>query len=82
MENSNVEKTQQTYRVNGMHCGGCANTVEQKLTALPGVDSAKVDLVKKQAVVVSDTTIKLSDLQRTLENTSYSIAEPDNNSSR
>lgn len=75
MTNNKGERTQHIYHVSGMHCGGCANTVEQKLTALPGVDSVKVDLGKKQVEIISTSAFKLSDLQSTLENTSYNIAE-------
>ncbi len=75
MTNKNEEKAQHTYRVSGMHCGGCANTVQRKLSELTAVKSVKVDLVNKQAVIVSDTDIKLSDLQRTLGDTNYSISE-------
>lgn len=71
----NEEKTQLTYHIGGMHCGGCANTVERKLAALPEVKSVKVDLINKQAEIVSDNAIALSDLQKSLDNTTYSIAE-------
>lgn len=81
MTNKNEEKAQHTYSVSGMHCGGCANTVERKLSELTAVKSVKVDLVKKQAEIISDSDIKLSDLQRTLKNTSYSISALNSNSS-
>lgn len=81
MINQKDEKSKYTYGIGGMHCGGCAKTVEQKLTALPEVKSVKVDLVKKRANIVSDTAIKLSDLQNALDNTSYNITELNDNSS-
>lgn len=37
--------------VEGMHCGGCAATVQQALKALPGVEDAQVDLEGKSATV-------------------------------
>jgi len=37
--------------VEGMHCAGCAATVQQALKALPGVEDAQVDLEGKSATV-------------------------------
>jgi len=40
--------------VSGMTCGGCARSVERKLTSVPGVSSAKVDLNEATATVEFD----------------------------
>lgn len=40
--------------VTGMTCGGCVNSVQRVLTALPGVQSAEVTLTPGQARVVVD----------------------------
>ena len=40
--------------VAGMTCGGCARSIEKKLTATPGVASAKVDLEGAKATVEYD----------------------------
>ena len=40
--------------VTGMTCGGCVNSVQKVLTALPGVQSAEVTLTPGQARVVVD----------------------------
>ena len=40
--------------VTGMTCGGCVNSVQNVLTALPGVQSAEVTLTPGQARVVVD----------------------------
>jgi copper chaperone len=42
--------------VTGMTCGGCVNSVQRVLTALPGVQSAEVTLDPGQARVVYDAT--------------------------
>lgn len=39
------------FKVEKMMCGGCVNTVKQKLAALPGVESVTVDLASKTADV-------------------------------
>ncbi len=40
--------------VTGMTCGGCVNSVQKVLTALPGVQSVEVTLSPGQARVVVD----------------------------
>jgi copper chaperone CopZ len=40
--------------VRGMTCGGCARTVERKLTSTPGVTKATVDLAAACAIVEYD----------------------------
>ncbi len=40
--------------VTGMTCGGCVNSVQKVLTALPGVQSAEVTLNPGQARVIFD----------------------------
>lgn len=75
MENNKGINTKHSYHISGMHCGGCAKTVEQKLAALPQVKTVKVDLEKKLAQVESENPISLSTLQAALVNTSYAIEE-------
>ena len=43
-----------TLSVSGMTCGGCVNSVQKVLTALPGVQSAEVTLTPGQARVSFD----------------------------
>ena len=40
--------------VTGMTCASCADTIERELTAVPGVASARVDLVSHEAVIEHD----------------------------
>jgi len=42
------------FSVQGMSCDGCVQTVTAALTKIPGVQSAKVSLEEKKAVVVAD----------------------------
>jgi len=43
-----------TLSVTGMTCGGCVNSVNKVLTALPGVQGVEVTLAPGQARVVYD----------------------------
>ncbi|MDP2067587.1 MAG: cation transporter [Lutibacter sp.] len=45
----------QTFKINGMSCGSCKQTVEKTLQAVNGVTSAQVSLNP------SDTIIRISD---------------------
>ncbi|PXX44694.1 MULTISPECIES: heavy-metal-associated domain-containing protein [Aquitalea] len=40
--------------IEGMSCGGCANSISQVLSTMAGVSSAEVSLESKQAHVVYD----------------------------
>lgn len=42
--------------VTGMTCGGCVNSVQKVLAALPGVQSVEVSLTPGQARVVFEPT--------------------------
>jgi copper chaperone CopZ len=43
-----------TMPVHGMTCGGCARTVEKKLSSTPGVAKVTVDLAGESATVEYD----------------------------
>ncbi len=42
-------------KIEGMSCGHCVMHVQSALESLPGVTSAKVDLLERQALVEGDT---------------------------
>lgn len=46
------KKMEKTIKVNGMSCSHCTAAVEKALMAIDGVESAKADLEKKNAVAV------------------------------
>ena len=47
-----------TFTVSGMRCGGCVSSVKEKLEAIPGCDSADVDLESATAVVSGDVSVQ------------------------
>ncbi|MGQ7946256.1 heavy-metal-associated domain-containing protein [Flavobacterium sp. WC2509] len=48
-----------SFTIEGMTCAvGCAATIQEELTALDGVQTAKVDFDKKLATVTFDKTIQ------------------------
>ncbi|NWS72695.1 ATP7B ATPase, partial [Crotophaga sulcirostris] len=57
-----------TIGIEGMHCKSCVRNIEGNLSDLPGIQSIKVSLEHKHAVVqYSPSLITLSDLQQTIE---------------
>ena len=47
-----------SFKIEGMTCAvGCAKTIQEELTALDGVQTAKVDFDKKLATVTFDKTV-------------------------
>jgi Cu+-exporting ATPase len=46
--------TQTKLKITGMHCAGCAASVEKALKVVKGVSSAAVDLAANQASVEFD----------------------------
>jgi len=48
-----------SFNIEGMTCAiGCAKTIQEELTALDGVQEAKVDFDKKLATVTFDKTVQ------------------------
>lgn len=48
--------TKKQIRVEGMHCAGCAMTVDGALEDLPGVESASTSYAKQVVEIVYDET--------------------------
>ncbi|MCJ8164218.1 heavy-metal-associated domain-containing protein [Pontibacter sp. E15-1] len=62
------------YLIKGMSCGGCAATVQRKLSAIPGVNAVTVDLASMKAEITSYEAIKSEVLLDAVSKTHYSIA--------
>ena len=62
--------------IQGMHCDGCAKTVEALLKSEPGVKSATISYSKGIARVVFDpTSVDLSALVKAVERAGYRVPE-------
>lgn len=70
--NNNVEKHKIT--VEGMSCGHCKKAVEEAVKALPGMQSADVDLEAKQLTVEFDTAqTTLLKIKEAVEEEGYTV---------
>ncbi|GEM_PF-455999 len=59
--------------LDGVKCPGCANTVQERFSAIEGVESVEVDLATKKAVLESQTEIDTETLNAALAETNYSV---------
>ena len=60
-------------KIEGMSCGHCKAAVEKALKALAGVETAVVDLEKKQAVVTGNAAME--DMREAVEDAGYDVVE-------
>jgi copper chaperone CopZ len=68
--------TTQTFAVEGMTCGGCANGVQRVLSRLNGVSGATVDLASATSTVAYDAaTVRPADLQAAVADAGYALKE-------
>ncbi len=62
------------YKISGMTCGGCRNSVEQKLSGHDEVINVTVDLEQSEATIETKSHIPVEQLQAILPN-KYAISE-------
>lgn len=58
-----------------MTCSSCESTVRQKLMQVSGVQELYIDLTKKEVEIESEKAISLSELQKSLQGSKYSLLE-------
>ena len=63
----------QEVTVNGMTCQGCANAVKTKFEKIKEIDSVKIDLENKKAILETEIEIPKDSLQTVLEDTNYEV---------
>ena len=63
--------------IEGMTCASCVNRVEKALRAIPGVESAAVNLGTERARIVADKSVNFGQVQQAVEKAGYGIAQQD-----
>lgn len=61
--------------IEGMSCGHCSGRVEKALKALPGVQSADVDLAAKTATIESDGSVSKETLTTAVTEAGYDVTK-------
>jgi copper chaperone CopZ len=65
-----------TIKVEGMHCGGCATSVEKKLKATEGVEEVRVSFEKGEAwVKFDDQKTSEAKLREAINSTGFKVVE-------
>ncbi len=65
-----------TISVGGMSCATCANTIEEALLALDGVQAASVNLASdKVAITYDPQVVRVPDLKRAIRDAGYEVIE-------
>jgi copper chaperone CopZ len=61
-----------TIKIEGMHCDGCASSVEKKLKATEGVEEVRVSFPKKEAwVKYDDQKISIEKIHEVISSTGF-----------
>lgn len=72
----------QTFKVKGMTCGGCVNSVKKAVKSVAAVDDVKVTLETGDVEVLynqeNTTSLKVHDaVQKAIENAGYEVVASD-----
>ena len=71
-----VAKDEITLTIGGMHCATCSTTVQESLTAIPGVTDARVNFALGKAVVEYDSKLATeTDMKKAVEESGYKVLE-------
>ncbi len=62
-----------TYAVPGIHCGHCAASIEEEISAVAGVENVEVD-VDKKVVTVNGSSLSDEALRAAIEEAGYEAA--------
>ncbi len=63
-----------TITVEGMSCGGCANSVRAELTHIPGVVEVNVDITSGTVTIASDAPVDGDAIRAAVEEAGYTLA--------
>lgn len=73
-ESKSVSSKRETFRVEGMSCASCANTVQRVLSRLSGVKAAEVNFSSSKATVEYDAAeVTPAKMQEAVEKTGYKL---------
>jgi copper chaperone CopZ len=65
-----------TFKIEGMHCDGCAETIKGLVEKVPGVRMADVSFAERQARVLYDPqTVGVERLVKTIQKPGFRVVE-------
>ncbi|MBS3084312.1 heavy-metal-associated domain-containing protein [Candidatus Pacearchaeota archaeon] len=57
--------------VEGMHCASCATNIERSLKKISGVESAKVSMMTRKAIIEADEKVTDEELKKAVARAGY-----------
>jgi copper chaperone len=63
-----------TVTVTGMSCGGCALSVREEISDIPGVHTVDVDLSSGTVIIESDSPVEIVAIKNAVEEAGYQLA--------
>ncbi|HJS82254.1 MAG TPA: copper ion binding protein, partial [Nitrososphaera sp.] len=61
-------------KVGGMHCAGCVNSIQRRVSSLPGVTAVEVNLANERAVLEYDPSrIQIESIEKAIEEVGYRV---------
>lgn len=69
------KKYKKVLIVDGMHCGHCSKKVEDALKVVDGVKKVKINLEKKEVVIVSKEKLNDDIISSAIEKTGFELVE-------
>jgi copper chaperone CopZ len=74
-DNGDLMKKQVVLKITGLHCAGCAGSVEKALNNTPGISTASVNLKEAKASIEYDADkITESDLVSVIKKAGFGVA--------
>jgi Cu+-exporting ATPase len=71
-----VARDETTLTIGGMHCATCAMTIQEALTAIPGVTDARVNFALGKATIDYDSEVASeAQMRRAVEDSGYNVLE-------
>ncbi len=68
----------QIYKIKGMHCASCANTIEKAMKKLPGAQLVSVNFATETLLIEFDETqLSAANLQKTVADLGYKLISTD-----
>jgi len=63
------------FKLEGLTCESCVKLATNRFKKIPGVSEVKIDLASGNSQVISEASLSLEDLVKSLEGTPYSIVK-------
>lgn len=60
-----------TIKVEGMHCAGCENRINNAVKAIRGVKSVKASCTDKNVVIVANDKVDMGQIKDTIESIGF-----------